>query len=204
MGNLEPWSQQVCGSLQPISFRGRSEVPGKAMCGLEEGRRTVGLLGCMVRTAPIFPTGYCSSCSLYLLPELTAPRPGLRLVLRGPKRGQQTFWEARLQGIHFEQVNTYLPPPSLGPATNHQFLHDHLPNTMPAARCRGAEGTEPWCSLPWAVSHWLGSSPAQLPEAFCEKSSKLFGRLNIQHWGCLMGTLTSCIQKESLMPTLWT
>lgn len=59
-------------------------------------------------------------------------------------------------------------------------------------------------SAPGSISHWLGSNPVQLLEAYCEKSPKLFYRPNIQHWGVSDGGPYSCIQQEGFMPKEWT
>lgn len=55
---------------------------------------------------------------------------GLRLVLGGPARGQLLFWEARLQKLYFEQVNSYLSPPSLGPARSYLTIFQ-TPHLLP-------------------------------------------------------------------------
>lgn len=48
------------------------------------------------------------------------------------------------------------------------------------------------------ISHWLGSNPAQLLEAYCENSPKIFYRPNSEHWGVSDGGPHPCIQQQGL------
>ena len=80
-------------------------------------------------------------------------------LVSGDSAGELPLWDARQRGICFEQVHSYLPPPSFGPATNHQL--PYLLNTR--------------CQVAWGRRHratgvacrglrqcLVGSHPAQL------------------------------------------
>lgn len=118
---------------------------------------------------------------------------------------QLPLWKARLQGIRFEQINSDLPPPSFGPATNRHLLHDHLPNTPPVARWSRACGTE-LLVFPaiGSISHWQRLNPAQLLGTCCETIPTLFSRPNIQHRLVSDGDIYSYIQQEGLALEEWT